>query len=156
MRWLRNCTPPFTNPSVPVSLYSRVSRKFRYDCAVARNSFCGFPAADPPVMVPSSTRHVAPPSQPAKVFPSNKGTGAADAAAVSRRVGRNRKKRGTGIPLQRSTPCRFVCEIREVIPAAVRPPILPSGTGSMMPPGFESALTPQQLADLLQWIRQTK
>ena len=28
--------------------------------------------------------------------------------------------------------------------------------GSLMPPGFESALTPQQMADLLQWIRQPK
>ncbi len=28
--------------------------------------------------------------------------------------------------------------------------------GSLMPAGFESALTPQQMADLLQWIRQAK
>ncbi len=28
--------------------------------------------------------------------------------------------------------------------------------GSLMPPGLQSALTPQQMADLLQWIRQTK
>ena len=80
MRFVRNCTPPFTKPFVPSSFHFRFSSKFANCRVVARKSFsaCGF-TSDPATNAPFSMRQVlmVSPSQPVKVLPSKSGVSAA-------------------------------------------------------------------------------